>query len=71
MGNNIMFKLKIYLVFFSALLTHLASSQKQMETYLNGELIDKKEINRSIDVNELINKEWIKLINDGFLFSFH
>ena len=64
-----MFKLKIYLVFFSALLSHLASSQKQMETYLNGELIKKKEINRSIDVNELINKEWIKLINDGFLFS--
>ena len=69
MGNNIVTKLKTYLVIFSALLTHLASGQKQMKTYLDGELIKKYEINSSLDINDLVNNEWIELINNGFLFS--
>ena len=54
MGNSIVTKLKTYLFIFSALLTHLVLSQKQMETYLDGELIKKYEINSSSDINFLV-----------------
>jgi outer membrane protein assembly factor BamA len=61
--------LKIYFLILSNLISYLTIGQAQIRIFLNGELQNKQEINSELEINDLANKYWLELINEGFLYS--